>query len=128
MLTQAKEKLGSNICLTLGDAENLPDASENFDTIVCTESYQHYPSPEKALSEVYRVLIPGGKYILCDIWSSPPLRQILNYALRFSREGDAHIYTESEIASLFTQTGFSKMQWKFLSRKAFICRGEKGVM
>jgi len=50
-----------------GNAENLPFAEGQFDAVFNTISFLHYPQPEQVLTEVARVLSPGGKFYLVDI-------------------------------------------------------------
>jgi 2-polyprenyl-3-methyl-5-hydroxy-6-metoxy-1,4-benzoquinol methylase len=44
------------------DMRSLAQAS--YDTVLCSEVLEHIPQPNKAISEVYRILRPGGKFIL----------------------------------------------------------------
>jgi len=46
--------------------ENLPMDDASFDNIVCTWTLCSIPSVEKALSEAYRVLKPGGKFFFIE--------------------------------------------------------------
>ena len=41
-------------------AESLPFATDTFDFIICNQVYEHVNDPEKMMSEIYRVLKPGG--------------------------------------------------------------------
>jgi SAM-dependent methyltransferase len=50
----------------VGDAENLPFNDSSFDVVVNVESSHCYPSFEKFLSEVRRVLRPGGHFLYTD--------------------------------------------------------------
>jgi 2-polyprenyl-3-methyl-5-hydroxy-6-metoxy-1,4-benzoquinol methylase len=43
-------------------AMNFP--SESFDTAISCETIEHVPDPAKAISELYRVLKPGGRLLL----------------------------------------------------------------
>ncbi|MGH3712096.1 MAG: class I SAM-dependent methyltransferase [Micromonosporaceae bacterium] len=69
MLELARErarKLGREVELRTGDAQDLdfPDAS--FDTVVCTFALCAIPDHRKALAEMDRVLRPGGLLLLAD--------------------------------------------------------------
>lgn len=48
------------------DAENLPFDAESFDAVVNVESSHCYPSFEAFVSEVKRVLRPGGHFLYAD--------------------------------------------------------------
>jgi SAM-dependent methyltransferase len=50
----------------VGDAENLPFKDSSFDAVLNVESSHCYPSFEKFLSEVRRVLRPGGHFLYTD--------------------------------------------------------------
>jgi ubiquinone/menaquinone biosynthesis C-methylase UbiE len=125
MLAIAEERLNPEISLMLGDAENLPYPDNSFDIVSCTESFHHYPDPQKALSEVRRVLKNGGRFILCDTWTIWPLRWILNVMFRFGNGGDVHVYSKREISSLFRAAGFRDVKWRIITYHAYICTGER---
>ena len=49
-----------------GDAENLPFPDESFDAVINVEASHIYPHFERFLSEVKRVLRPGGHFLYAD--------------------------------------------------------------
>jgi SAM-dependent methyltransferase len=49
-----------------GDAERVPFADESFDAVVNRYVLWTLPQPEKAISEWFRVLKPGGKVVIID--------------------------------------------------------------
>jgi len=51
----------------LGSAENLPFDDNSFDNVFCCFLWRNVSDTNKALAEVYRVLKPGGKFILLDM-------------------------------------------------------------
>jgi ubiquinone/menaquinone biosynthesis C-methylase UbiE len=51
--------------------ENLPMQDESFDTVVSTWTLCSIAKVEQALSEIYRVLKPGGKFIFIEHGLSP---------------------------------------------------------
>ena len=42
------------------DIENMPFIDNYFSTIICSEVLEHIPNPQRAISEIKRVLEPGG--------------------------------------------------------------------
>ena len=51
----------------LGSAEDLPFDNNSFDNVFCSFVWRNVTDTSKALEEVYRVLKPGGKFILLDM-------------------------------------------------------------
>ena len=51
----------------VGIGEELPFKENSFDNVLCCFVWRNMSDTEKALSEVYRVLKPGGKFILLDM-------------------------------------------------------------
>ena len=46
------------------DICDLPFADNSFDWILCNHVLEHIPNDRKAMEELYRVLVPGGKALL----------------------------------------------------------------
>jgi ubiquinone/menaquinone biosynthesis C-methylase UbiE len=96
------------------DVIDLPFADGEFDIAICQQGLQFFPDKPKALAEIRRVLVPGGRLILTCWRTISPLFQAVSDSLRqrvsekaakqalgpFSfRDGDL-------IASLLTEAGF----------------------
>ncbi|GAA1494647.1 demethylmenaquinone methyltransferase [Curtobacterium herbarum] len=60
-----------------GDAEHLPFDDESFDAVTISFGLRNVNDPMQALTEMLRVLRPGGRLVICE-FSTPPLA-----ALRF---------------------------------------------
>jgi len=70
MVATAKKNLvrkGITADLRQGNVESLPYEDNSFDTVVNTMAFTGYPDAQKALSELRRVLKPGGKLVMVDI-------------------------------------------------------------
>jgi ubiquinone/menaquinone biosynthesis C-methylase UbiE len=50
-----------------GDAQNLPFPDESFDVVINLEASHSYPDFPRVLSEVARVLRPGGRFVYADL-------------------------------------------------------------
>ena len=59
----AKRRLGAASNLTRGLAQHLPFRVESFDTVVATFPAEYIFDPS-TLKEAYRVLIPGGRFVI----------------------------------------------------------------
>ena len=68
MLRQANRHLSKrqiSARLILGDVNNLPFADDTFDVILVAHVLEHMTRPEITLSELFRVLKPGGMLVAC---------------------------------------------------------------
>lgn len=54
-----------------GDAEQLPFGDDEFDAVTISFGLRNVEHPKVALAEMYRVLKPGGKLVVCE-FSKPP--------------------------------------------------------
>ncbi len=69
MLAVARRRaaeLGLTVDLREGDAAQLPYADASFDTVLCALALCSIPDPARALAEMHRVLVPGGRLLLLD--------------------------------------------------------------
>lgn len=60
-------KSGRNINYDVGVGENLPYEDESYDAVVCVDVLEHVASLRQVLSEVHRVLRPGGIFLFDTI-------------------------------------------------------------
>lgn len=58
-----------------GRAEQLPFAAASFDLVTCVNSLHHIARPARALDEMARVLVPGGRIVLEDMVADPDPRR-----------------------------------------------------
>lgn len=88
--------------LVQSDAEHIPFEDNSFSTVICTEVLEHLVHPRQALSEIFRVLQPGGRLI-----GSTP-RHALIWKLRFLSSTHYHNepfhneFTTKELTELFS--------------------------
>jgi ubiquinone/menaquinone biosynthesis C-methylase UbiE len=64
---EAARKGLQNIDFILGDASSLPLAGASADIVTCGYSVHHIPEPSRALTEMARILRPGGRLAILDL-------------------------------------------------------------
>jgi demethylmenaquinone methyltransferase/2-methoxy-6-polyprenyl-1,4-benzoquinol methylase len=130
-----KEGLEGQIELQTGDSEaiNFPDAS--FDAVTVAFGVRNFAHLEKGLSEIFRVLKPGGKLVVLE-FSKPKIigiQQFYNLYMGivapgmgsiFSKNRDAYQYLHDSVqkfpegkafTDILNQTGFKENTCKRLS-------------
>lgn len=127
MIRMAKEKQIPNVDFRVGDAEFLPYPDQSFDVVLCMQSFHHYPNPEAVLKEVYRVLRPGGRFLLYDMYvKNRWMRALENkFLLKWLRMGDVHTYGRGEICRLMEKQGFFQVYWNQIHPVMFFCKGRR---
>ncbi|MBQ7876395.1 MAG: methyltransferase domain-containing protein [Clostridia bacterium] len=126
MIKVARCKFDSDVQLAEGSADKLPYDDNTFDVVCCVQSFHHYPYPEKAMSEAYRVLNNGGLYILSDTGCSGIAKYFDNFVFRhFMKSGDYAAYSRKDIEKLMTKCGFSVVSSEKVKGFIFTVVGKK---
>ena len=69
MLARARARAaaaGRDVTLTVGDAQQLAFRDRSFDTVLCTLGLCTIPDDRRAAAEAWRVLRPGGQFVLLE--------------------------------------------------------------
>jgi ubiquinone/menaquinone biosynthesis C-methylase UbiE len=84
-LRLAKERVGERAEVKYGDARNIPVADGTVDYVYSHGVIHHSDEPEKIVSEIMRVLRPGGRFNVhvYSKWSYYPLRLMLQFGSRW---------------------------------------------
>ncbi len=124
-----------NIEFVCGDAEKLPMPTSSFDYYTIAFGIRNVTNIENALSEAYRVLKPGGRFLclefsqvdnplfskIYDIFSFniiPQIGKILTgdaASYRYLVESIRKFPPQEEFAGLIRQAGFANVKYKDLS-------------
>jgi ubiquinone/menaquinone biosynthesis C-methylase UbiE len=80
-------QVGIDVNLCLADAQALPFPDGCFDTVVCTLGLSSIPDDNAAVTQMYRVLRPGGRLLLLGHIASryPPVRLAQFAVQRYSQ-------------------------------------------
>jgi demethylmenaquinone methyltransferase/2-methoxy-6-polyprenyl-1,4-benzoquinol methylase len=127
--------LSNRIQLELGDSENLPFADNEFDAVTASFGVRNFENLEKGLTEMRRVLRPGGKLVVLE-FSKPtafPLKQAYNFYFRqilpvfgklISKDNSAYTYLPESVQAfpdgpdflaILRKVGFTSPAWQPLT-------------
>src|SRR5262245_38667302 len=87
----------------IGDAQALGIRDATFDIVLCTEVLEHIPYPQRAIDEMYRVLVPGGQLLLTTRFLFP-IHDAPHDYFRFTKYGLRHLLRRFEIIELQEET------------------------
>lgn len=118
MLAQAVARQQSwpgRLEIVRADSQLLPFADDSLDVVTCCHSFHHYPDQARVVSEMHRVLRPGGRLFLLDGDRDRPVgRLIFDVAVPLI-EGPVHHCSAKEFRQLLEQAGFEQIEQVFRS-------------
>jgi MPBQ/MSBQ methyltransferase len=109
-LARARRKPALGRCRTvLGDAEELPFATDGYDRYVSAGSVEYWPEPQRAVAEAYRVLRPGGIAVIIG-----PVRPA-HRAVRWLADLWMLFPAEHEYRGWYERAGFADVEVRHLA-------------
>jgi demethylmenaquinone methyltransferase/2-methoxy-6-polyprenyl-1,4-benzoquinol methylase len=106
----AKRNLGDKFEVRLGDSEKLLFENDTFDAVTVAYGVRNFEDLEKGLSDMLRVLKPGGKAVILE-FSKPkvfPVKQLYSFYFHyitpsigkiFSKDNSAYKYLPESVAA-----------------------------
>lgn len=93
------------------ELDDFPWLNQSFDVAVCLHSVSAMRDLSTTLAEVYRVLKPGGQFVLAAPWLPQPFRGLANRFLMDDTEESAPVYSRKDLLECFAHAGFSRSSW-----------------
>lgn len=102
-----------NVEFVQGDAEQLPFTDESFDIITCRIAPHHFPNVDLFIKEVYRVLKPGGQFLLDDnvVPESKEYDQFYNTIEKIRDYSHFRAWKKSEWIQKLEDSGLEVFEW-----------------
>ena len=114
-----------NAKFLIANAENLPFSSEYFDSVLCTNSFHHYPDPDRVLREIFRVLKTGGRIHILDVTADDPLLRRINRRVQKRDKSHVSFYSTSAYGRMFSKSGLKHVRSKGLAYPLKLHTAEK---
>ena len=117
-LRKANEQLadmpGSLVQLLEGNIEELPYVDNYFHAVTCVFLFHELPPAvrQNAIAECYRVLKPGGTFIICDsvqVSDSPELEAMMHMFYETFHEPYYRSYMEDDLIDRLNKAGFAEV-------------------
>jgi len=103
LVRRASSKGIANIECVEAEIEELPLPDESHDVVVMSQALHYAISPERALAEALRILVPAGRLLVLDL---------LAHGEEWVREKLQHVhlgFTEDALAELIGSAGFEQV-------------------
>lgn len=118
---------GIPISFYQGSAGALPFDDNSADVVLCQQGLQYFPDPAKALADIHRIIIPGGRAVF-SVWRPleySPFYQALYKALdRYVNKSAAQMlaaaYTLGDplkLRALFSTSGFRQIDIRLVIKQ-----------
>lgn len=123
MLKKARQKL-KDVTITHGFVEKLPYKEKMFDLVYAIDSLHHWDDQIKGIEEIYRVLKPGGKFVLIDF---DPTKRIGHYIKAMERAlfmGSTFFSLEG-VKRIISDVNFEIEDSKFIDEGTYIAISRK---
>lgn len=118
MLKGASAKDCGRTTVIKATAEDIPLIDDYLDTIICFSAFPHFSDKEKAASEFFRILRPGGVAFIAHFGSRDEINA--HHSRHVAVAGD-HLPCPAGMNKIFTSAGFAKTNleerpgWYFFS-------------
>ncbi|MFS0776649.1 methyltransferase domain-containing protein [Neobacillus sp. 3P2-tot-E-2] len=102
-----------NVEFVQGDAEQLPFTNESFDIVTCRIAPHHFPNVDLFIKEVYRVLKPGGQFLLDDnvVPETKEYDQFYNTIEKIRDYSHFRAWKKSEWIQKLEESGLEVFEW-----------------
>jgi ubiquinone/menaquinone biosynthesis C-methylase UbiE len=112
-VTRLLDARGCKSQLVRGSVYELPYPDAHFDLVVSFSVFEHLKEYPRALREVFRVLAPGGLFLL----GMPSVNKLMEagfHAIGFGDINDVHITTPAQVARAWPDANFQLVKSSFL--------------
>ncbi len=99
--------------------ESIDEPNSSYDLVICYHVLEHIEKDQQAMSELYRILRPGGKAIIQTpfkegaIYEDPSIESEEERLKHFGQKDHVRIYSSQGLIERLQKTGFNNELLKF---------------
>jgi ubiquinone/menaquinone biosynthesis C-methylase UbiE len=120
MIEKAEENFRgrSEMHFLQANVESIPLEGDFFDAMICTNSFHHYPRPERALVEMQRLLKPGGKLFILDPTADSWVSKLADKMIPRIEPEHVKMYSTKEFEQMFQNAGLVDVTSRAIREKS----------
>jgi ubiquinone/menaquinone biosynthesis C-methylase UbiE len=97
----------ANIEFHQAPSDALPFADGEFTALVCTTALHHFPDPQASISEMARVLAPGGRLVIGDASRDLLVTKLADRLYRRFEAGHVGLQRKRDIEAMLSEAGLA---------------------
>ena len=105
-MVEAASRCNPGMTFKTAPCDKLPFDDGLFDVVTVCAAFHHFPDINAFAKEAKRVIAPGGRLYIAEIYHSRLSRLLFNPFIRFHPSGDVKLYSPDEIITLLKKNGF----------------------
>jgi len=113
----------NNVEFKLGEAEDIPVKDNSIDLVMSNCVINLVPNKERAYKETYRILKPGGRFVISDLVTERELDESIRSSPEKLVACVGGALTEKGYISIIKKAGFKKI--KILKKSSMVASGVK---
>jgi ubiquinone/menaquinone biosynthesis C-methylase UbiE len=94
-----------NVDFLQGPSDALPFDDVSFTALICTTALHHFPDPQASISEMARVLEPGGRLVIGDAARDALVSKLADPLFRRFEDGHVGLRQKREIEAMLERAG-----------------------
>jgi ubiquinone/menaquinone biosynthesis C-methylase UbiE len=109
---------GVQIDFRQGNVSAMPFESGAFDIVICRAAFKNFTAPVAALTEMRRVLKPGGKALIIDLRKDAPVSSIDAYIEKLQLSLFSRLLTKWTFRLMLLKRAYTLVHFRDLTRQS----------